>query len=146
MLRAGGRGLFLGARTNKLTRSGCSTSVEPATPTGGRQLSWWFHVYILQLGSRAVLPRDARTRVAVVEEDRHFGPRDAADLARVELPVRPRRYDADTDRGRLCELLLRLSQYTSVTYMRLGVSKQIFPGICGVDFQKIPGNIQGIQF
>ena len=98
------------------------------------------------IGSRAVLPRDARTRVAVVEEDRHFGPRDAADLARVELPVRPRRYDADTDRGRLCELLLRLSQYTSVTYMRLGVSKQIFPGICGVDFQKIPGNIQGIQF
>ena len=50
MLRAGGRGLFLGARTNKLTRSGCSTSVEPATPTGGRQLSWWFHVYISQLG------------------------------------------------------------------------------------------------
>ena len=40
----------------------------------------------------------------------------------------------------------KLSQYTSVTYMRLGVSKQIFPGICGVDFQKIPGNIQGIQF
>ena len=39
----------------------------------------------------------------------------------------------------------KLSQY-SVTYMRLGVSKQIFPGICGVDFQKIPGNIQGIQF
>jgi len=52
MLRAGGRGLFLGARTNKLTRSGCSTSMEPATPTGGRQLSWWFHVYISQLGRR----------------------------------------------------------------------------------------------
>jgi len=39
----------------------------------------------------------------------------------------------------------KLSQYTSVTYMRLRVSKQIFPGICGVGFQKIPGNIQGIQ-
>ena len=56
---------------------------------------------------RAGRPRDARARVAVVEEDGHdAGARDAADLARVELTVRPRRHDLDTDRRRLCELLL----------------------------------------
>jgi hypothetical protein len=47
--------------------------------------------------------------------------------------------------GKIIGWLKKLSQYTSVTYMRLRVSKQIFPGICGVGFQKIPGNIQGIQ-
>ena len=61
-----------------------------------------------------------------------------------------------TDRGSPTELVVSCIYFTireklsqvkrSVTYMRLGVSKQIFPGICGVDFQKIPGNIQGIQF
>ena len=59
-----------------------------------------------------------------------------------------------TDRGLPTDLVVsciyftireKISQYTSVTYMRLGVSKQIFPGICGVGFQKTPGNIQGIQ-
>merc|ERR1719146_219988 len=56
---------------------------------------------------RAGRPRDARARVAVVEENCHdAGARDAADLARVELTVRPRRHHFDADARRRCELLL----------------------------------------